>query len=72
LYCRTFGRSSESEALIAASTAFKIDGVEYIIIEFDDFNHMTIPMVKMTYFLPWFDFDINEFPSEVLIEDDEM
>jgi hypothetical protein len=65
----------ESEILIAASTGFKIDEVEYVDIqiqESDDLNPVMIPVVKMTYFLSWSDFDIDECPPKVLVEGDKM
>jgi hypothetical protein len=53
---------SESEILIAASTGFKIEGVEYIDVELhnsDCLSVVTIPLVKLSYFLSWSDFDID-------------
>jgi hypothetical protein len=66
---------SESEILIAASTGFRIDGVEYLDIEVqgsDCLRIVQIPVVKMSYFLSWFDFDIDECPPTVLVEDNAM
>jgi hypothetical protein len=66
---------SESEILIAASTGFKVEGVEYIDVEIrqsDSLKVMRIPLVKLNYWLSWSDFDINQYPSTVLIEGNEM
>jgi hypothetical protein len=66
---------SESEILIAASTGFKIKGVEYIDVELqnsDCLSVVTIPLVKLSYFLSWSDFNIDEVPPAVLVEDDGM
>jgi hypothetical protein len=65
----------ESEILIAASTGFKIDGVEYIDVEIenpDGLSDVRIPMVKLSYFRSWSDFNIDECPPTVLIEGDSM
>jgi hypothetical protein len=66
---------SESEILIAASTGFKIDEVEYVDLEMpesEDLNSVRIPVVKMSYFLSWSDFDIDACPPRVLVEGDVM
>jgi hypothetical protein len=68
-------RPSESQILIAASTGFKIEGVEYIDVEMqssDCSKVVTIPVVKMSYFLSWSDFDIDECPPRSLIESDSI
>jgi hypothetical protein len=65
----------ESEVLIAASTGFIIDGVEYIDLEMPEpvgLNPVSVPVVKMSYFLSWSDFDIDQLPHTVLIEGDAM
>jgi hypothetical protein len=64
---------SESEILIAASTGFKIEGVEYIELEIqksDSLSVVMIPLVKLSYFLSWSDFNIDEQPLTVLVEGD--
>jgi hypothetical protein len=64
---------SESEVLIAAETAFKIEGVEYIDLTIEESecqNSVTIPLVKLSSSLSWSDFDINERPETVIVESD--
>jgi hypothetical protein len=64
---------SESEILIAASTGFRIDEVEYIDCEMeesDDSKIVRIPMVKLSYVRSWSEFNIDEGPPTVLIEGD--
>jgi hypothetical protein len=59
--------------LVAASTGFKIGEVEYVDLEYvdleipesDDLNLVRISVVKMSYFLSWSDFDIDECPPRV-------
>jgi hypothetical protein len=66
---------AESEILIAASTGFKIEGVEYVDLELSNSDCpgvVRIPVVKLSYVRSWFDFNINEYPPTVLIKGDEM
>jgi hypothetical protein len=52
-----------------------MDQIEYLsleIAESDDLNSVRIPVMKMSYFLSWSDFDIDECPPRVLVEDDVM
>jgi hypothetical protein len=54
--------SSESEVLIAASSAFRVVAVDYIRIgdkASDDLSDLKIPKVKLSYFVHWYDFDID-------------
>jgi hypothetical protein len=65
----------ESEILNVASTSFKTEGVEYIdlrIEKLDCLSVVTIPVVKMSYFLSWSDFEIHKCPPAVMIESDAM
>jgi hypothetical protein len=62
--------ASESEILIAASTGFRVEGVEYADFEkteSDDWSTVTIPVVKLSYFLSWSDFNIDDSPHTILI-----
>jgi hypothetical protein len=70
---------SESEYLIAASSGFKVDAVDYVDVDVniggqssDGLRRLRIPEVKLSYCLSWSDFDINERPVAVLIESEEI
>jgi hypothetical protein len=66
---------SESAVLIAASTGFKIHEVEYVDLEMsasDNLSPVRIPVVKISYFLSWSNFDIDTCPPRILIEGNPM
>jgi hypothetical protein len=70
---------SESEYLIAASTGFKIHAVDSVNVEVtipgksaNNRTRLKIPEVKMSYYLSWTDFDIDERPATVIIEGDDI
>jgi hypothetical protein len=56
----------ESEILIAASSGFKVENVEYIDCESNESNSFRIPFVSLSYCLSWYDFDIDKHPSIVM------
>jgi hypothetical protein len=63
----------ESEVLIAASSVFKVDDVEYIDIPNKHSNEqsaLTVPLVKLSYYQSWYDFDIDTRPPNLLIGGD--
>jgi hypothetical protein len=58
----------EGEVLIAASTGFKVVSVDYenvLISTFCD-TPTLLPIVKLSYFLHWYDFDLDQRPPRVL------
>jgi hypothetical protein len=66
---------AESEILIAASTRFKILGIEYVEVEIKKSKKLkvvTIPVVKLSYVLSWSEFDLDDRPPVVLVEGDGM
>jgi hypothetical protein len=61
---------SESEVLIAASSAFRVVGIDYIPIgnqASDDLSDLKIPKVKLSYFVHWYDFDIDQPPPRFIV-----
>jgi hypothetical protein len=62
------GHSSESEVLIAASTGFLVESVEWIEVENHETSDVfTIPRVKLNYFLSWYDFDLDRPPPRLIL-----
>jgi hypothetical protein len=63
--------SSEREVLIPASTGFKvisIDSTDVLIYGEDGGSTMfPIPVVRLSYFLHWYDFDLDRRPLPVLV-----
>jgi hypothetical protein len=60
----------ESEILIAASSAFTVDGVEWIDIRQKSgsgFRELRIAQVRLSYAISWHDFDIDDMPEPVLV-----
>jgi hypothetical protein len=63
---------SENEVLIAASSGFRVESVDFI--ERRERNSSSIvlfPIVTLSYFLHWYDFDLEQPPLPVLIEFDD-
>jgi hypothetical protein len=62
---------SEREILIAASTGFEVLSVDYADVSLPQQNGgsilVHIPIVKLNYFLHWYDFDLDERPLPVLV-----
>jgi hypothetical protein len=62
---------SEREVLIPASTGFKILSVDYAYVpvqpEGPDPISLRIPVVSLSYFLHWHDFDLDQLPPPVLV-----
>jgi hypothetical protein len=56
--------SSELEVLIAAASGFMVESVESI----DVVKQLTIPLVKLSYWMSWYDFDISECPTTIVRE----
>jgi hypothetical protein len=60
----------EREVLIAASTGFQVLSVDYTDVsicgECDESVHVHLPIVKLSYFLHWYDFDLDQCPPRVL------
>jgi hypothetical protein len=54
--------ADESEILIAASSAFTVDEVEWI-----DIRGLTIAQVRLSYYMSWYDFNIDDPPAPVLV-----
>jgi hypothetical protein len=48
----------ESEILIAASSGFRVDGIEWI-----DIRGSKIAQVRLSYCISWYDFDIDDSPA---------
>jgi hypothetical protein len=62
--------SYESEILIAASSGFMVEDVELITISWPSesgFREITIPHVRLSYCLSWYDFNIDDPPASILI-----
>jgi hypothetical protein len=55
---------SESEILIAASSGFRVESVDFIC-------DGVVPLIKLSYFLDWWDFDLDRRPLPVLVHSDE-
>jgi hypothetical protein len=65
---------SENELLIPASTGFRVDSVDFIDVEGRELNSSSIvpfPIVTLSYFLHWYDFDLEQRPLPVLVESDD-
>jgi hypothetical protein len=63
----------ESEVLIAALSVFKIEDVEYIDIpkkHSDGQSTVNIPLVKLSYWQSWYDFDVDTPPPYLMIGGD--
>jgi hypothetical protein len=60
-------RPSESEILIAASSGFVVDSVDGISIH-DAVTRLeiAIPLVRLTYFVSWYDFDLERRPPRLI------
>jgi hypothetical protein len=66
--CSEFHR--ESEISIAASSVFIIDSIDSVNIpvrEADRRDKFTIPLVKMSYYLSWYDFNIDDRPVVIRV-----
>jgi hypothetical protein len=60
--------SRESEVLIAASSGFVVDSVEDIsILDPATDLEFTIPLVRLTYFVSWYDFDLERRPPRLIL-----
>jgi hypothetical protein len=60
----------ESEILIAASSAFTVDDVEWIHIRQKSGSHfreLNIAQVRLSYCLSWYDLNIDEPPAPILV-----
>jgi hypothetical protein len=58
---------SESEVLIAASSGFVVNSVDDIsILDPATGLEFTIPLVRLTYFVSWYDFDLERRPPRLL------
>jgi hypothetical protein len=65
---------SENEVLIAASSGFRVELVDFIDVEGRERNSSSIapfPIVTLNYFLHWYDFDLEQRPLPVLVESDD-
>jgi hypothetical protein len=62
---------SEREVLIAASTGFKVLSLTYADLSVQpgsrDPISLRIPVVRLSYFLHWCDFDLDQRPPPVLV-----
>jgi hypothetical protein len=61
---------SESDILIAASSGFMVESVEMTDISKEvegNVTQLTIPLVKLSYYMSWYDFDIDERPPTILL-----
>jgi hypothetical protein len=58
---------SDSILLIAASSTFRVVEVEEIQVQNHAFGNFTIPKVKLSYFLHWYDFDIDTPPPSFVL-----
>jgi hypothetical protein len=62
----------EQEILIAASTGFQVLSVDFIDVSIhgEDCGESLVhlPVVRLSYFLHWYDFDLDQRPPAVLIE----
>jgi hypothetical protein len=65
---------SESEVLIAASSGFLVKSVSYKTVtrnrenlEGDPTEDLTIPFIKLSYFLHWTDFNLDQRPAAVIV-----
>jgi hypothetical protein len=61
------------EVLTAASSGFMVESVESIEASKEsesegDVKQLTIPQVKLTYWMSWSDFDIDTPPAMILLE----
>jgi hypothetical protein len=64
--------TSESEILIAASSVFMVEPIEIIDISIerereDHVTQLTIPLVKLIYWMSSSEFDIDERPGTILL-----
>jgi hypothetical protein len=65
---------SENEVLIAASSGLRVDSVDFISVEGRELNSSLLvpfPIVTLSYFLHWYDFDLEQRPLPVLVESDD-
>jgi hypothetical protein len=62
---------SENEILIAASSGFRVESVDFKDVEGRELNSSSFPKVTLSYFLHWSDFDLEQRPSPVLVESDD-
>jgi hypothetical protein len=69
-----FSEFEESEILIAASTAFLVDSVDWIRVSFSPTSdsdsgsgEFEIPCVHLSYFAGWWDFDLDHCPPRFLL-----
>jgi hypothetical protein len=53
---------NESEVLIAASSGFTVEAVEWV-----EIRGMNIPQVRLSYCMSWYDFNIDDPPEPILI-----
>jgi hypothetical protein len=59
---------SELEVLIPASTVFLVDSVDRICVYGTaEGQEITIPRVKLTLFMDWYDFDLDRSPRKLII-----
>jgi hypothetical protein len=61
---------TEFEILIAATSGFIVESVEMLDIEKENRDcliNIPLPLIKISYCLSWFDFDIDECPSRILL-----
>jgi hypothetical protein len=62
---------SEQEVLIAASTGFEVLSVDYADVSIPQENggshFFHLPIVRLSYFLHWYDFDLDQRPLPVFV-----
>jgi hypothetical protein len=59
---------NESEIMIAASSGFVVDSVDNIsVLDENTTLEFTVPCVKLTYFVSWYDFDLDRRPPRLII-----
>jgi hypothetical protein len=62
--------TDEFEVLIAASSGFLVESVEWINVSKENGgyeNQLRIPLVELIYWMSWSDFDIDEPPAKTLL-----
>jgi hypothetical protein len=63
----------ENEVLIAASSGFRVESVDFFDLEVQELDSHSIvrfPIVTLSYFLHWSDFDLQQRPLAVLVKSD--
>jgi TPR repeat protein len=62
---------SEGEVLIAASTGFQVLSVDFVDVTISSNSSLVaLPIVRLSYALHWYDFDLNQRPPTVIVGGD--